>query len=88
VHSFGIADFEAYQETDCFDAVISSVNVITHEEVVRVGRRSADAVQLHQIVPLAVDVSADGYGRADRLDICFEGERFSGFVAQVLHLIL
>mmetsp|Transcript_19392 Transcript_19392/g.56728 ORF Transcript_19392/g.56728 Transcript_19392/m.56728 type:complete len:305 (+) Transcript_19392:329-1243(+) len=84
--SIGIADLEADQHGDGFDGVISPIDVIPHEEVVGIGRRSADAVQLHEIVPLAVNVAAHRDGRGDRLDVGFVGEMFPRLVAQLTHL--
>lgn len=44
--------------TDLY-AEVSSVYVVSEEEVLGGGRGTADLEQLHQVVELAVDVSAD-----------------------------
>ena len=40
-------------------AEVSSVYVVPEEEVLCGGRRTSDLEKLHQVVELAVDVSAD-----------------------------
>jgi len=46
------------QQRHGFDAVVAAVDVVSHEEVVSVGRLASDLEQLHQVVKLAVDISA------------------------------
>ena len=44
-HSVAISEFESNKEGDGLDRVVPSVDVITHEEVISVGRVAADAEQ-------------------------------------------
>ena len=59
--SLAEADLEGDQEGDGLHAVVAPVHVVPHEEVVGVGGLAADAEELHQVVELAVDVSAHYY---------------------------
>lgn len=58
----GVVDLEGPQVENTFDAKVSSVNVVAEEEVSRLSRIAADLKQLHQVVVLAVDITADGDG--------------------------
>lgn len=69
VDALGIADFETYEHGHGFNGVVSPIYVVSHEEVVRVRSRPADPVELHEVVPLAVDVAADGDGCCNGLDV-------------------
>ena len=44
-YSIAVPELEGYEEGDGLDRVVASVDVITHEEVVGVGRVAADAEQ-------------------------------------------
>ena len=54
-----VEDLQRKQEQKRFDAVVASVDIIAHEEVVRIRTFASDKEQLLQIVELAVDVSTD-----------------------------
>ena len=51
-------NLEGDEEGDSLDAVVASVHIVAHEQVVGVGRLAPDPEQLHQVVELAVYVSA------------------------------
>ena len=53
------------QET-CLDGVVTTVHVIAKEEVFGGGRITANLKELHQIVELAVNVSAHCNGRQEK----------------------
>lgn len=55
----GVVNLERPQVQDALDGKVATVNVITEEEVARLGRVAADLEQLHQVVVLSVDVTAD-----------------------------
>ena len=42
---------------------VAAVDIVSQEEVSRLGRVATDLKQLHQVVVLAVDVTADSDGR-------------------------
>ena len=54
-----VDDLQRKQEQKGFNAVVASVDIIAHEEVVRIGTVASDKEQLLQVVELAVDVSTD-----------------------------
>jgi hypothetical protein len=49
-NAVSVSDFERDEEGDGLDRVVSSVDVVSHEEVVRVGRVATDAEELRKIV--------------------------------------
>ena len=51
-------NLEGDEEGDSLDAVVASVHIVAHEQIVGVGRLPPDPEQLHQVVELAVHVSA------------------------------
>ena len=53
------ADLEGDQKRDSLDRVVTSVYVVSHEEIVGVGRLASDLEKLSQVVELSVDISAD-----------------------------
>jgi hypothetical protein len=55
-------DLERDEEGDGFDRVVPAVDIVAHEEVVCVGRVSADPKQLRQVVLEATRVSVEGVG--------------------------
>jgi len=64
-------DFESDEEGDGFDGIVTSVYVISHEEVICVGRVSAYTEEFLEVVELAVDVAANSDGTPYRLHIAF-----------------
>ena len=64
-----IANFEGHEEGDGLYGVVTSVNVISHKEVVGVGGLATDLEQLAQVVELTVDVTANCDGGAHLLHV-------------------
>ena len=58
-NAVGVEDLQRKQEQKRFDAVVASVDIIAHEEVIRIRTFASDKEQLLQIVELTVDVSTD-----------------------------
>ena len=77
--AFGIAHLETNEHGDRFNRVIPPIDIIAHKEIVSVRSRSTNSVEFHEIMPLAVDVSADCDGSGDGLDVGFVHEGFSRF---------
>lgn len=48
--AIAITEFEGDEEGDGLDGVVSSVDIVTHEEVVCVGGVAADAKELGEVV--------------------------------------
>ena len=51
--------FQNKQECDCFYRVVSSINVVSHKEVVGVWALTSVFEQFNQVVKLAMDVTTD-----------------------------
>mmetsp|Transcript_11852 Transcript_11852/g.34208 ORF Transcript_11852/g.34208 Transcript_11852/m.34208 type:complete len:246 (+) Transcript_11852:453-1190(+) len=81
-----VSDLQAHEHRDRFYGVVPSVHVISHEQVVCVRSAAADAKQLHQVVPLAMNVTAHGHRSRHRLHVGFAEERLPGQFAKHLHL--
>jgi len=54
----GVVDLERPEVENAFDAEVAAVDVVAQEEIPRLGRVAADLEQLHQVVVLAVHVTA------------------------------
>jgi hypothetical protein len=54
-HTVAVTELERDEEGHCLDRVVATVNIVAHEEVVGVGRVTADAEQFRQVV-LAVRI--------------------------------
>jgi hypothetical protein len=59
----GVMNLEGPKIQDTLDTEISTIDVVAEEEIPRLGRIASNLEQLHQIVVLAVDVTADSDGR-------------------------
>jgi len=57
--SLGVSNFESNEQGNSLDGVVSSINVIPHEKVVGIWIWTTDSEKLHQIVKLAVNITAD-----------------------------
>ena len=54
-------DLESDKKGDSLDAVLSSVYIVTHEQVVGVWRLASDPEQLHQVVELTMNISTHSH---------------------------
>lgn len=59
----GILDLVGQEQADGFQRLLSTVDVVTKEEVVRLGREATVLEQTQQVIVLAVDVAANLLGR-------------------------
>ena len=57
--SMSKADLECYKECHSLDRVVSSIDVVTHEQVVGIWWTSSDLEKFSQVMELSMDVSAD-----------------------------
>lgn len=80
------AHLERDEKCDCLDTVVTAIDVVTHEEVVRIGGLAANLEKFTQVVELSVDVTANGDWRTHLLDIRLIDEDFLGLVAEDLDL--
>ena len=63
------AHFQADQQRHSLYAIVASIDVIAHEQVVRIRWASTDLKQLHKVVELSMHVTADRDGTLDRLHV-------------------
>ena len=63
------AHLKCDEECDGLDRIVATIDVVTHEEVVGVGRLSTNLEQLTQVVELTVDVTAHRHGGAHFLHV-------------------
>ena len=54
------ADLEGDEQSDGLDGVVSTIDVITHEQVVSLRGMSTNLEKLAQVMELSVDITADG----------------------------
>ena len=50
---------ESNQQGDRLHTVVSSVHIISHEEIIGVGTLPSDPEQLHQVVKLTMNIATD-----------------------------
>ena len=84
--SVSIAYFECNHECHDLHRVVSSVDIISHKEIVCVWELSAYFEQLDQIVELSMDVATDGHWGANVDHVRLVGQNFFSFTAQVCDL--
>lgn len=84
----GVADLERDEQSDGLNREVATINVIAHEEVVGIGIGSSDLEQLHQVVELTVDVTANCHRALHRLHVALVLQDFPGLLAQPSHFVL
>lgn len=67
--SVAVAHLQADEQRDGLNGVVSTVDVISHEEVVGIRRLASNSEQLDQVVPLAMNITANGHRAVHALDI-------------------
>uniref|UniRef100_M4C2T4 Uncharacterized protein n=1 Tax=Hyaloperonospora arabidopsidis (strain Emoy2) TaxID=559515 RepID=M4C2T4_HYAAE len=80
--------FQRHEQRDTLERVVPAVDVIPHEEVVRIRTRAAYPEELQEVVKLSVNVATDRDGTLDWLDIRLAREDLLGFLAQLVDLCL
>ena len=68
-NSVGEADLEGNKERHSLHTVVATIYVVTHEEVVGVGRLTTNLKELAQVVELSVDITADSDRSANLLHV-------------------
>ncbi len=58
-YSFWVLNFQSQQKEEGFDTVVTSVDIVSQEEVVGVGDFPTNFEQFNQVVELSMDVSAN-----------------------------
>ena len=67
---------EANEERNCLNRVVAAVDVVAGEEVIGLRRIAANLEELHEVVELAVNVTADGNRHAHGLHTGLFSEDF------------
>lgn len=57
------------QETDCLHGIVSSINIVSHEEVISIWGLSPDPKQLHEVMKLTMDISTHRHWTSHLLHI-------------------
>ena len=78
----GVLELEAEEKLESFNTVPTTVDVVTHKDVARVGDLTTYFKQLKKVVELAVDVTADCDGGAHGLHVALLNEDLFDFLAQ------
>lgn len=80
--SVWVSDLEDDQESHCFDRVVATVHIVTHEEVVVVGQLTSNFEKFLQVVELAVNISANGDWGSNRLHVALIDQNLFGFLTE------
>ena len=70
------ADLEGDEQSDGLDGVVSTIDVVTHEEVVSLRGMSTNLEKLAQVMELTVDISTDGDWSAHFLHVRLINQNF------------
>lgn len=73
-----IANLERNKQGDSFYTVVSSVNVVTHKQVIGVRRWTANSEEFFEIMELPMDISTNSYRCSYRWDIAFVDQDLFG----------
>jgi len=87
-YSVFITDFQSDEKSDSLHGIVTTIHVITHEQVIRIWTLTAYLEQLHEVMELAMDVTADGDGASHFLHIRLLGKNFLRLLAEGLDLTL
>jgi len=63
------ANLERDKEGHSLDTVVATIDIVTHEQVVGVGRLSTDLKELEQIMELTMDITANRHRCAHLLNV-------------------
>lgn len=78
----GVPDLQGKKQRNSLDRIIPSVDVIAHEEEAHKGRPPSNGEELHQIMELSVDVSANSHWGLHRLHIPLFDQNLPCFLAK------
>lgn len=62
--------------------VVATIDVISHEEIVSVGRAATDLEELAQVVELTMDITTNCYRGTNFLHIRFVNQNFFGLYSK------
>lgn len=84
----GVPDLEGKQQTYSFDRIVTTIDIVSQEQVVRVGRLPSNGEELNQIVQLPMHIATDSHRGLDKLSIGLIGEDLLGLLYYDLDLFL
>lgn len=64
-----VAHLQADEKGNCFHRVVTTIDVVSHEEVVGIRRLASNSEQLDEVIPLAMDVAAHRHWAAHALHV-------------------
>merc|ERR1740117_679500 len=68
-HALGMSNLQQEEQLECFDAVVASIDEVTHENVVLVGHLAADVEELQKVEELAMEISTNNHWQLHWLNI-------------------
>lgn len=83
-----IPRLEYQEQGKGLQAVVSSVNKVTHEDVVCVGQLTSCAEELKEVIELTVDITTDGDRAVDRLHVRLLEQELLDLFAELLEVRL
>lgn len=84
----GVFYFVEEEEKDSLDWIISTVHIVSEEDVAFLGDSAALAEELKQVPELAMDISANGYRGLNGLNIWFFKKKGLHSAAKNLYCLL
>jgi hypothetical protein len=83
-----VANLKCDQERHTLEGVVTTIDVVTHEQIVCVRGLAADAEELHQVEELAMDITANSDRRLHLGYIRLGGKKLLRFLAQLADALL
>lgn len=71
-----VANFQGYKQRDGFERIVAAVDVIAHKQIVSLRTVPSDSKKLGKVIELTVNVTANGYRTANRLDVALFSKNF------------
>ena len=68
-NSIFVSYLQGDEKSDSLDAVVSSINIITHKKIIGVRYVASNFEKFHKIMKLAMDVTTDNNGCSNRDNI-------------------
>ena len=83
-----VANLKCDQERHTLEGVVTTIDVVTHEQIVCVRGLAADAEELHQVEELAMDITANSDRRLYLGYIRLGGKKLLRFLTQLADALL
>jgi hypothetical protein len=86
--SISESDLQTHEQCNCLNRVISSVNIISHEQVIGLRGLPTDAKKFFQVMELPVNISAYGDWSANNRHVRLLNQNFLCSLAELLDVAL